>query len=82
MNDILLERLVLALERLSPPPPAAPDPDAPAYGWINGGLVPKRFAPLPITLLTGIDAQRDRRKGNRPGRIGNIGAEPWLNAGS
>lgn len=59
MNDILLERLVLALERLSPPPPAAPDPDAPAYGWINGGLVPKRFAPLPIALLTGIDAQRD-----------------------
>jgi uncharacterized protein len=59
MNDALLERLVLALERLSPPSPKAIDPDAQAYGWINGGLIPTHFSPLPLQLLGGIDAQRD-----------------------
>lgn len=59
MDDALFERLVLALERLSPPPPAALDPEAPAYAWMRGGLVATHFNPLPLDLLTGIDAQRD-----------------------
>jgi hypothetical protein len=55
----LLERLVFALERLAPLSPPAPPPDAPAYAWSGETLVPVRFAPLPLALLTGIDAQRD-----------------------
>lgn len=54
-------RIADALERLAPPPPPAADPMAhPAYVWRDGGLVATRaFAPLPLDLLTGIDAQRE-----------------------
>lgn len=59
MDRELLERLVQAAERLAPPPPAPADGSAPAYAWFNGALIPAAFAPLPITLLTAIDTQRD-----------------------
>lgn len=62
MNDKQgnLARIAAALERISPPPPAAADPmAAPAYLWRHGSLVAARdFAPLPLELLTGIDAQK------------------------
>lgn len=60
MDRDLLERLTTALERLAPPPPApAVGPDAPAYLWQDGALREAAFHPLPLDLLTGIDAQRD-----------------------
>lgn len=59
MDHALLERLVLALERLSPPAPEPVDLAAPAYVWHGGALHVARFAPLQLSLLTGIDAQRD-----------------------
>ena len=59
MDHALLERLVLALERLSPPARVPVDPAAPAYVWHNEALHVARFAPLQLALLTGIDAQRD-----------------------
>lgn len=59
MDRDLLERLTLALERLSPAPSLAVDCAAPAYVWRDPGLHVARFAPLPLALLTGIDAQRD-----------------------
>jgi len=60
MTDPLV-RIAAALERLSPPPPAAADPLAhPAYLWRDGMLAPARgFAPLPLDLLVGIDRQKD-----------------------
>jgi hypothetical protein len=56
-----LTRIADALERLAPPPPAAADPMAhAAYAWNGAHLAAAmRFSPLPIELLTGIDAQRD-----------------------
>lgn len=60
MNDAALERIAVALERMVPEPPAPAQAGAPAYVWQNGGLVPvAEFKPLPLSLLTGIDAQRD-----------------------
>lgn len=55
-----LARIAAALERLSPPPPVAADPLAsPAYVWRGHALVAARhFAPVPLDLLTGIDAQK------------------------
>lgn len=57
-ND--LARIAAALERLAPPLPEPADPRAhPAYLWRGQGLVAARhFAPLPLELLTGIDAQK------------------------
>ncbi|MBY8824272.1 ATP-binding protein [Sphingomonas colocasiae] len=55
-----LARIAAALERLAPPPSASADPAAhPAYVWRDGALAAARaFAPLPLALLTGIDAQK------------------------
>jgi hypothetical protein len=55
-----LARIAAALERIAPPPPAPADPQtAPAYLWRGEVLVSARhFAPLPLDLLTGIDAQK------------------------
>ena len=55
-----LARIAAALERIAPPAPPAADPAGhPAYVWRDGGLAPARaFAPLPLDLLTGIDAQK------------------------
>jgi predicted AAA+ superfamily ATPase len=65
-NAALLGRIADALDRLSPPPPATADPRAaPAYLWRGGVLVAARqFDPLPIDMLTGIDAQKAAVLGN------------------
>jgi len=61
MTDDALARIAAALDRIAPPPPAPADLVAhPAYVWRAGGLAPAtRFAPLPLDLLTGIDAQKE-----------------------
>ncbi|WP_136163676.1 ATP-binding protein [Sphingomonas flavalba] len=66
MTDDSLARIAAALERLAPPPAAPADPLAhPAYGWRDGALVAARqFAPLPLALLTGIDAQKQALRDN------------------
>ncbi len=58
MDD--LARIAAALERLAPAPPAAADPlTHPAYVWRDDVLVAARaFAPLPLELLHGVDAQK------------------------
>ncbi|MBV9842854.1 MAG: ATP-binding protein [Sphingomonadaceae bacterium] len=55
-----LARIADALDRINPPPPPAADPAGhPAYVWREGALVAARaFAPLPLDLLTGIEAQK------------------------
>lgn len=60
MTDAL-ERIAAALERLAPPPPQPADPLAhPAYVWRQHTLVAARaFAPLPLTLLHGVEQQRE-----------------------
>lgn len=59
MDRDLLERLTLALERLSPAAFSTADSGSAAYVWRDDALHVARFAPLPLALLTGIDAQRD-----------------------
>ena len=56
-----LTRIAAALERLAPPPAPHADPrSAPAYLWRGDGLIEARhFAPLPLDLLTGVDAQKE-----------------------
>jgi len=56
----LVRRIADALDRLAPAAPGPADATAhPAYVWHDGSLVPTRhFAPLPLALLTGIDAQK------------------------
>lgn len=55
-----LVRIAEALERLAPAPPPPADPLAfPAYVWRDLALVAARaFAPLPIDLLHGMEAQK------------------------
>ena len=55
-----LDRIAAALERLAPAVPADADPLAhPAYIWRDGRLAAARkFDPLPLDLLLGIDAQK------------------------
>jgi predicted AAA+ superfamily ATPase len=59
-DEPILLRIAEALERIAPPPPSPADPlAAPAYLWRGQGLAAAReFAPLPLDLLTGIDAQK------------------------
>lgn len=60
MDRALLERIAAALERLAPPPVAVSAiASSPAWAWRDGGLHAVEFAPLPLALLTGIDAQKD-----------------------
>jgi len=56
----LLTRIADALDRMSPSPSAQADPLAAlAYHWQGGLLSATRdFRPLPLDLLTGIDAQK------------------------
>lgn len=55
-----LTRIAAALERITPAMPEAADPLAhPAYVWLGERLVAvEQFAPLPLDLLGGIDAQK------------------------
>lgn len=54
-----LTRIADALDRLSAPPPQPAPTGAPAYVWLGGHLQAiGAFAPLPIALLTGVDAQK------------------------
>lgn len=55
--DRPLDRIAHALDRLAPPPAPLP-PDAPAYRWTGRALAVADFAPLPLDLLTGIDAAK------------------------
>ncbi len=66
MNEELLARIVAALERISPAPPASADPLAhPAYVWREGVLQAARaFTPLGLDLLEGVEAQKDAVVGN------------------
>ncbi len=63
MNDVLLERIAQALERISPPPVAAPDlSTASAFVWSPDPdrLVPvAKVSALDVGLLIGIDRARD-----------------------
>lgn len=58
-SDPVLIRIAEALERLSPPPsPAASDTEA-ACMWNGSSLIKMgEFRPVPINLLSGIDAQK------------------------
>ena len=56
--DDSLRRIADALERLSPPPGPPSLQDAAAYVWNGNSLMAAHFSPLPIDLLTGIDAQK------------------------
>ena len=58
MTDAL-DRIAAALERLTPPLGATVAQNAAAYRWNGATLAPVEFAPLPLALLGGIDAQRD-----------------------
>lgn len=61
MTQDPLARIADALDRLAPAPAAAADPMAhPAYVWRGHSLgAAGAFAPLPLAMLHGIDAQRD-----------------------
>ena len=61
MNDQLLARIASALERIAPPPAESADPLVhPAYVWRDGALQAARvFAPMPIDLLEGMEAQKE-----------------------
>jgi predicted AAA+ superfamily ATPase len=62
MNDDLLRRIAEALERLSPPPPAAPDlSGADAFVWhpAQARLAPVRqVARVDLALLKGVESQK------------------------
>lgn len=64
--DAMLARIAAALERLAPPAPVADDPLAhPAYVWRDRALLATRaFAPVPLDLLHGVDAQRAALRDN------------------
>lgn len=75
-----LDRIAAALERLSPPPPELADLLAhPAYVWRNGALAEARaFAPLPLDMLHGVDAQRDALTANLARLAGGHAAQDVL----
>jgi uncharacterized protein len=54
-----LTRIADALDRIAPPPAPVPPRDAQAYRWDGTRLAVAAFAPLPLNLLTGIDAAKD-----------------------
>jgi uncharacterized protein len=79
MTDALT-RIAEALERLAPPPPAAADPLAhPAYVWRGGALTQARaFAPLPLAMLQGVEAQRSALLANLERLSGGHAAQDVL----
>ena len=62
MDDDALCRIADTLERIAPPPPDPADlAKGEAYIWRPPSLVgADNFAPMPLDLLTGIDAQKER----------------------
>lgn len=66
MNEKMLARIAAALERIAPAPPESADPLAhPAYLWRDAVLQATRsFAPLPLALIAGVDAQKESLVGN------------------
>jgi uncharacterized protein len=58
----MLSRIAAALERMAPPPHAPPQApprdDSAAYLWTGAQLAKATFAPLSLSLLTGIDPQK------------------------
>ncbi len=60
-TDKILLRIANALDRIAPPPIAAPDLNKnPAYHWNGTTLsVVSHFDPLPLNLIIGVDRQRD-----------------------
>ncbi|MEP6784383.1 MAG: DUF815 domain-containing protein [Sphingomonadales bacterium] len=57
--DDTLRRIADALERLAPPAPEPAPMDAKAYRWDGHKLAVAEFRPLPLELLTGIDAVKE-----------------------
>ncbi len=57
MED-MVRRIAEALERLATSPPTAPPCDLPGYRWDGRVLAVARFEPMPLDLLTGIDAAK------------------------
>lgn len=56
----MLERIATALERMSPPPSALIVGKPKAYHWDGRAVrIARHFAPLPLSLLSGINVQRD-----------------------
>jgi uncharacterized protein len=80
MNDALLARIAEALERIAPPPRHGADPmDHPAYLWRDGVLQAARdFAPLPLGLIAGVDAQKAALVGNMRRLAGGVPAHDVL----
>ncbi len=59
MSEDNLTRIAAALERLAPSPAPMADAESLANIWNGKSLqAVERFTPLPLTLLTGIDAQK------------------------
>jgi predicted AAA+ superfamily ATPase len=60
MTEDPLSRIADALDRIAPPPDATADPlSQSAYVWRGDGLhAAQHFAPLPLALLTEIEAQK------------------------
>ncbi len=83
MSDPILTRIADALERLAPPPEPPVSSDALAYVWTGQCLVAlAQFAPLPLALLSGIDAQRDALLTNSRRLAQGFGAHDALLWGS
>jgi uncharacterized protein len=60
MTRAVFDRIAAALERIAPPPAPPVDPAAAAFRWEGGYLrAVSGFSPLPLALLSGIDAQRE-----------------------
>jgi len=80
VNDELLARIASALERIAPPPPESADPLAhPAYVWRDGALQAARaFAPMPLDLLEGMEAQKEAVLNNMRRLAGGLPAHDVL----
>jgi predicted AAA+ superfamily ATPase len=59
-TDQILSRIADALDRIAPPPAVLADLDChPAYHWDGAAITPiVQFAPLPLSLIIGVDRQR------------------------
>lgn len=76
----LLARIAAALERMAPPSSPAADPIVhPAYLWDGERLAATRaFAPLPLDLLSGMTAQKERFADNLRRLANGVAAQDVL----